>query len=288
MNKQDNIAINNLKEYFRENEDVVMAFIFGSRAKENVRPGSDWDIAVYFTPREGYLEWEEQDREYLIEDSVWSDCVEILKTDDVDLIVLNRIAASIAATAIRGIPLVVKDYGLWLKFMLIITQEAEDYREYVDDYYAISQRSASLTPQDRESLKKTISFLEEQMSIYSYFNDFSERDYTNDIHKRNDVERWIENIVNSSLDLSKIILASQKKIIPDTYSDSIKQAIWFLELPQDFVERFQRWVKLRNIFAHEYLDIKWKRISDFIQNSQEYFQALMEAAKGYLANSGEI
>jgi uncharacterized protein YutE (UPF0331/DUF86 family) len=45
---------------------------------------------------------------------------------------------------------------------------------------------------------------------------------------------------------------------------------------------------LRNILAHEYLDIKWKRFSDFIQNSQEYFQALMEAAKGYLANSGEI
>ena len=288
MNKHDNIAINNLKEYFRKNEDVVMAFIFGSRAKENVRPGSDWDIAVYFTPQKGYLEWEAQDREYLIEDRVWSDCVEILKTDDVDLIVLNRIAASIAATAIRGMPLVIKNYDLWLKFMLIITQEAEDYREFVDDYYAISQRSASLTPQDRESLKKTISFLEEQMSIYSYFNDLSERDYTNDIHKRNDVERWIENIVNSSLDLSKIILASQKKIIPDTYSDSIKQAIWFLELPQDFVERFQRWVKLRNILAHEYLDIKWKRISDSIQNSQEYFQALMEAAKGYLANSREI
>ena len=290
MDKQDNIAINNLKDYFKKHEDVVMAFIFGSRAraKENVRPGSDWDIAVYFTPQKGYLEWEEQDREYLIEDRVWSDCVEILKTDDVDLIVLNRIAASIAATAIRGIPLVIKNYDLWLKFMLIITQEAEDYREFVDDYYAISQRSASLTPQDRESLKKTISFLEEQMSIYSYFSDLSERDYTNDIHKRNDVERWIENIVNSSLDLSKIILASQKKIIPDTYSDSIKQAIWFLELPQDFVERFQRWVKLRNILAHEYLDIKWKRISDFIQNSQEYFQALMEAAKGYLDESGEI
>ena len=60
--------------------------------------------------------------------------------------------------------------------------------------------------------------------------------------------------------------------------------IWFLKLPQDFVERFQRWVKLRNILAHEYLDIEWKRISDFIQNSQEYFQALLEDAKGYLNN----
>ena len=143
VNNQDNIAINNLKEYFEKNEDVVMAFIFGSRAKENIRLGSDWDIAVYFNPQKRYLEWEEQDREYLTEDRMWSDCVEILKTDDVDLIVLNRIAASIAATAIQGIPLVIKDYDLWLKFMLIISQEAEDYREFVDDYYAISQRSTS-------------------------------------------------------------------------------------------------------------------------------------------------
>ncbi|ODS34403.1 MAG: hypothetical protein SCARUB_00413 [Candidatus Scalindua rubra] len=59
-----------------------MAFIFGSRAKEKVRLRSDWDIAVYFTPQKGYLEWEEQDREYLTEDRMWSDCVEILKTDD--------------------------------------------------------------------------------------------------------------------------------------------------------------------------------------------------------------
>lgn len=112
-----------------------------------------------FYPQKEYLEWEEQDREYLTEDRLWSDCVEILKTDDVDLIVLNRIAASIAATAIQGIPLVIKDYDLWLKFMLIITQEAEDYREFVDDYYAISQRSTSLTPQDAESLKKPFPFL---------------------------------------------------------------------------------------------------------------------------------
>lgn len=51
VNKQDNIAINNLKEYFEKNDDVVMAFMFGSRSKQNVRLSSDWDIAVYFTPK---------------------------------------------------------------------------------------------------------------------------------------------------------------------------------------------------------------------------------------------
>lgn len=80
--------------------------------------------------------------------------MEILKTDNVDLIVLNRAPASIAASAIQGAPLVIKNYDLWLDFMLIITREAEDYRRFVNEYYTISQRSASISPQDEENLKK--------------------------------------------------------------------------------------------------------------------------------------
>ena len=223
-----------------------------------------------------------QQREYRQEDRVWSDCIEILKTDNVDLLVLNRVPASIAASAIQGTPLVIKDYGLWLKFMLIITREAEDYREFVNEYYAISRRSASISPQDEESLKRTISFFDEQMTLYAYFADLSEREYANNIHKRNDVERWIENIINAGIDMSKIILASEKKTIPDTYKNVIKHAAWALKLEEDFAENFEQWVKLRNVLAHEYLDIKWKRISGFIQNSESYFRAFIKAAQHYL------
>ena len=47
-------------------------------------------------------------------------------------------------------------------------------------------------------------------------------------------------------------------------------------------EYFERWIKLRNIVTNEYLDIKWKRISDFIKNSKPHLQKFINAVKGLL------
>src|SRR4030067_3511917 len=61
--------------------------------------------------------------------------IERLLKRNVDLIVLNRARSSIAASAINGMPIIIKDRGLYLDFMLRITREAEDFRETVEDYW---------------------------------------------------------------------------------------------------------------------------------------------------------
>ena len=281
MKERDKI-IQKLKEYFKKHDDVAMAFLFGSKAGNRSHAGSDWDIAVYFKPEKSAVEYEEDGREYPEEDRVWGDLIDILKTDNVDLLVLNRAPASIAETASAGLPLIIKDWNLWQRFRRVITQEAEDYRSFVSDFFAISQRSASLMPRDAEDLRKAIDFLEEQARLYEIYCKTKQDEYKKEIRKRNEVERWVENILNASIDMSKIILGSQKKLIPDTYRGSIQHAVWELKLPNDFIEKFERWVKLRNVLAHEYLDVKWKRISDFIQNSEPYFRSFADAAKKFL------
>lgn len=278
--------IQRLIEYFERRADVAMAFIFGSRAKARDHNGSDWDIGVYFNPISGSLEWEE-DREYAGEERIWNDCIDILKNDNVDMVVLNRAPATVADAAVRGIPLVIKDRALFLKFMLVVTKEAEDYHRFTDEYFAIHQRSGSLTPQDKGNLERMIVFLEEQLSIYPDFRKLSKSGYENNIHQRNDVERWIENIINASVDISKVVLASGKKSVPDTYKDSVRRAMESLGLPEDSTEKFEKWVKLRNILAHEYLDIKWKKISDFIANSEPICRLLISSAKDFIAKGSE-
>jgi len=42
--------IQELKEYFKNQKNISMAFIFGSFAKGQHLPDSDMDIAVYFNP----------------------------------------------------------------------------------------------------------------------------------------------------------------------------------------------------------------------------------------------
>lgn len=280
--KQSDERIEQLKIYFEKRSDAVMAFVFGSHSEGRSHGGSDWDIAVYFKPEKGQLEWEACDRVYPQEDRLWSDCMDILKTDNVDLVVLNRAPATIAEVALQGTALVIKDHALWLKFMLIVSQEAEDYRGFVHEFFEISERSGSLASHDREHLERTVQFMREQMTLYSYFQTLPQKEYEQNIHKRNELERWVENIVNALIDCAKIILASEKKLIPSTYREALQQAIRLLNISEEHGEHFERWVKLRNVLAHEYLDIKWKRIADFIQSSEPIVHKFVDATIQFL------
>ena len=127
-----------LKEYFEKRDDILMAFLFGSHAREMAHRESDVDIAIYLRPEGNSLECEEFDAKYDAEDKIWLD-IERLLMRNVDLIVLNRARSWIANSAIHGRPIIIKDRGLYLDFMLRVTSEAEDYREMVEDYWKIKQ-----------------------------------------------------------------------------------------------------------------------------------------------------
>ncbi len=275
--------VKQLERYFSNRPDVLAAFLFGSQVKNTAGKISDWDIAVYFKPQgSGQVEWEETDRDYPQDNKIWDDLVDILKTDNVDLVVLNCAPSNIAASVVsEGIPLVIKERKIFLDFVLLTMRQAEDYADFVDNYYEISQRSTSLSPRDKEKLKKIIDFLQQEISFYDYFSTFTFVNYQ-DAHKRRDIERWVENMINSAIDIGEIILASERKKIPDYYKDIFVQLGLLPAFNSMNVERFTGWVKLRNILAHEYLDIKWKKVHGFVKDSSEHFREFLESAKKFL------
>lgn len=124
-----------LKEYFSKRDDVAFAFLYGSYARGNFTSLSDVDIAVYFYPKQRHpIEFEEPDYYNDKENEIWGELESLLKKN-VELLVLNRAPSIISASAIRGIPIVIKDYGLYLDFMLIITDLAEDFADFlISDY----------------------------------------------------------------------------------------------------------------------------------------------------------
>ena len=276
--------IERLKDYFAKRDDIVMAFLFGSQAKGApfVHSHSDWDIGVYFIPTTGRLEWEELGRSYPAEDDVARDVCDILASDTVDLLVMNRAPAGVVYSALRGLALAMKDRALWTALMLTVGREAEDYYEMAHEFFEVSERSRSLTSFDRHRLERILQFLGEQVSRYPYFQDpgqFSETEYRDDPRKRNDIERWVENSIYATIDVSKILLASRKVLIPETYRALVAGAARTLDLPGDFSDRFDGWVRLRNVLAHEYLDVKWQRLSAFAATSEPYICQFLDAAK---------
>ena len=117
-----------LREYFSSREDVAFSFLFGSYADGTATSLSDVDVAVYFYPkRRRPVEFEEEVY-YEGEDRIWADLDRLLGKE-VELVVLNRAPATVSASAIRGIPIAMKDRGLYLDFMEVVTSEAMDFRE---------------------------------------------------------------------------------------------------------------------------------------------------------------
>lgn len=119
--------IEKLKNYFISKPDICFVFLFGSYAEGIAGKLSDVDIAVYFHPSGKNIEWEEPDYWNSSMLDLWTEIEEIVGID-VDLVILNLASSLVASSAIRGIPLVIKDEGIFLRFFSIVDNEAEDRR----------------------------------------------------------------------------------------------------------------------------------------------------------------
>jgi predicted nucleotidyltransferase len=137
-----NKLIGELKEYFSQKEEVLLAFLFGSYSKGKVLSESDIDIAVWL--KKGYS-LEKVNR-------LWGEIEDLVK-HAVDLVVLNRAFSTIAWTAIRGIPLLIRDYYFYLRYMLEISGEAEDFQDFLIDLWRWRERIRKARSIENGSLK---------------------------------------------------------------------------------------------------------------------------------------
>lgn len=251
-----------------------MAFVFGSYAKGQQIRESDFDIAVYFVSGGRAVEWETE-RYYPGENQIWAE-VEKITGINTDFLVLNRVSSTVAFSAVcEGIPVIIKDRSLYLRFLLTISSAAEDLWALSEDFWAIKQRSMSLTESDRERLRSCVDFLESEIKYYPDFVNLTQQTYGSEIVTRRNVERWIENIVNVSIDIAKITLASEKKRIPQTYRDIFYELMLIEGFPKAAAMNLGKFAKLCNILAHEYLDIRFHQIREFLDESEPLYKEFL-------------
>lgn len=275
----DKEILNKLNEYFAKRMEVALAFVFGSRAKGMARAVSDWDIAVYFNPKK-YAELETRE-EYEGESQIWSDVNNIVK-QDVDFLVMNRARPSLVFQILNtGIPLAIKDRKLYTELLLKTHYEAVDFWQFAQDFWKIRERSASLSEEDKANLAEHLIFLENELKDTPKFKQLTWKEYMENSDARRNVERWVENLIMATLDIAKIILASEKKELPQTYRETIK-VFGSLYINESFGERLSEFAELRNIIAHEYLDIRWSRVQKFVQAAEDIYREFIPQAKKFL------
>lgn len=244
-------TIQKLKHYFEEESNVLLAFLFGSSAKGRETEGSDVDIALFLKDKK------EKSR-------IWSK-VSTLLEKEIDLILLQEAPATLVSSIFKtGIPLTIKDKNLYWKLYLGKTMEAEDFSEFAKSYWDISQRSLSLNPEDKTRLLERLSFLENELADIERFERFTLQEYREERTKRREIERWAENIMNAMIDIAKIVLASEKKDMPKTYEGALRDFALYAGVEEEGSLKFSKFAEFRNLLAHEYLDILYGRISNFI------------------------
>lgn len=267
--------IQKLKDYFEKRDDVMMAFLFGSQAMGRARKSSDWDIGVY-------LNEEDWTREH----EIWLEVQKLIGAE-VDLVVLNRAPATIAWRIIgQGENLIVRDSNVFWDFLFRVSEEANAFYKTSEDYYKVFQRSASLSAGDKNRVRKIITFLEEEIKDYEKFRKLTWQEYSQEKSKKRDCEHWIEHLVMAVIDIAEIVLASERRAMPETYAE-IVQLLGSVEDfdKSKFCEKLAQWVSLRNMLAHDYLDYRWRNISIFLSESEPLWQEFAGATKDYLSRN---
>ncbi|MEI8174715.1 MAG: HepT-like ribonuclease domain-containing protein [bacterium] len=278
----DQELVKKLNNYFQNREDVSFAYLFGSVVSGNTHSESDVDIGIYFVPKTNELEYESI-MEYENEDKIWLDLEKIIGKRT-DMVVLNRAPSTLAYSVLQnGKKIFVKDEDLLSRFYLSISLLAEDFRDFVSDYIKIEERSNSLNEIDRNRLGKMVNFLEKEMKEFDKFRKIDQPIYISDSDVRRSMERWVENIVNSSIDMAKIILASEKKQIPETYRLIIENLGTVKDFDQSVATSLSAFSKMRNLLAHEYLDIRFVQIKKFTKESEEFYKYLIDFIKKFIA-----
>jgi uncharacterized protein YutE (UPF0331/DUF86 family) len=118
----------------------------------------------------------------------------------------------------------------------------------------------------KESIIRRIDFLKKEFDELENFSNYDYKDYQKNTKERKILERTIENILNCMIDISKIILVGEKTGIPKTYAETLSKLSLINIVSEKEAKVLSESAKLRNILFHEYLDILWKEIKNFMKN----------------------
>jgi len=212
-----NRTIRDLSSYFEGRSDIAFTYLFGSFSRGNPGPLSDVDVGVYFFPKGDELEIENAVF-YEDEDHIWADLEKICRRE-VDLLVTNRGPARVVKTALsEGLELFMRDRSLFIRVLLGAGRLFDEYGNFARSFMEIKARSCSLSESDRDRLRRIVDFLETELDDLSQFRTLDYKEYQKNSSPRRNVERWVENCVNASIDAAKIIVASQIVVSHSSHS----------------------------------------------------------------------
>ena len=105
--------------------------------------------------------------------------------------------------------------------------------------------------------------------------------YSADGHYRRGMERWIENLVNASIDIAKIVLTSERAAVSQTYRGQMEQlghVPGFVTVSMDLAHN----TRIRNALAHEYLDLRYAEVKAGVETAVKVYRGLVDLVEKWM------
>lgn len=133
---------------------------------------------------------------------------------------------------------------------------------------------------DKVKLIPYVDYLEKELPFFSeYEREIDWRVYELQRSKRLEVERWVESLINATLDISKMLLAIRGEEIPETSREVLFKMSAHIYDKEEEAQAFSELAKIRNTLAHRYLDLRWIDIKRFLQIAPELYPRFLEFVK---------
>ena len=259
---------------------VSFAVLFGSAVTGRLRADSDLDVAIYGDSG-GLLEIE-TDREIEGEAEIQVD-LERATNRNTDLLVLNRAPATVCAAALlTGRPVLVRDGALFRRYFLAVTDVASLFLETEREFREIRNRE-SLSNFDRSRLERLLEFIDEEMQDRAGFTAMTLQRYLTDRDSRRSLDRWVETLISAAIDIAKVILASEHRTVPQTYGQILAE-LEALAAFSRLAGRLKPLAALRNLMAHEYLDLRYGRVKGFVSTGSADIATHCESTRAWLGD----
>ena len=258
---------------------LLFGFLFGSAVAGRLRSDSDLDVAVY-QASDGYLEIEaarDLEREADIQVAL-----ERATGRNVDLLLLNRAPASVSAAALlSGRPVLMRDRAFHISYFLAVTAVATDFLETEREYRAVRDRSRSLSAIDRSRLQRILDYISTELRDRDRFRNVTLDRYQTDRDLRRNLDRWVEMLINAAIDIGKIVLASERRDVPYTYGQILAELEAVARF-SDLAGRLRPLAALRNVLAHEYLELRFGRVERFVESGADAVAEVARRARLWL------
>ncbi len=245
--------------------------------------GSDVDVGVLASPP---LAEPERTR-------LWLDLSAALGRE-VDLLVLSdETNPALAADVVSGRPVVGESGMDLLELVLRRSREAEDWERFILSFLRERRESRRyspidgetplpLSPSQKDALVRRVESCRQEVEDLQAYQGLTLQQYRTDRSARRNVERIAETVATAVIDMAKTLVAASAGPVPQSYAEALRGVGDLRMVPGELAERLAGLATLRNALAHEYLDLKWPSIQQFIQTQHKDVLEFVARVEGLL------